>query len=354
METRAWKNTSFAYPRAVPTMLAEEEKQYLFWLGHNVWDGKGLVVEIGPWLGGSTICLAAGMRAPGRDVHAKLHTVDNFLWRDFMAARAPLLLQNGESFQPNFQKNVERYRDSIVAHARALPDDSIARDAERDAKRFVEDESVPLFDGLPGDEPISILFIDGAKSWRGMKHLLRVLSGRLQPGKSLLVCQDFKHWSTYWVPMMMARLEGLVEPVHNVLGGTTVAFRLLHPIPTTTLDTLEDSVVHVPVLDGLALIDRAAEWLSKRADALGAANVSLAKVRFLSNLGKNVEAARVFEEIQSAWPSRRDVTQVMMASVFIRSQTGRDIRRPISISLTWQWQKLGGAWRKHVSRRVYA
>jgi transposase len=74
----------------------------------------------------------------------------------------------------------------------------------------------------------------------------------------------------------------------------------------------------------------------------------------LSNVGKNVEAARLFEEIQSTWPSRRDVTQVMMASVFIRSQTGRDIRRPISISLTWQWQKLVGAWRKHVSRRVYA
>ncbi len=350
METRAWKNVPFAYPRAVPTMLAEEEKRYLYWLG-RAWDGNGLVVEIGPWLGGSTVCLAAGMRASSKNAGGRLHTVDNFLWRDFMIARAPLLLQNGESFQPHFQKNVEKYRDIVVAHQRALPDDSIARDAERDAKRFTEDESVPQFDGIPGDEPISILFIDGAKSWRGMRHLLRVLSPRLQPGKSLLVCQDFKHWSTYWVPMMMARLEGLVEPVHNVIDGTTVAFRLRHPIPTTTLDTLEDSVVHIPVLDGLDLIGHAAEWVAADGDALGAANVTLASVRFLSNLGKNNEAARALEEIQSAWPSRRDVTQLMMASVFIRSQTGRNSRRPLSVSLTWQWQKLVGAWRKHVTRR---
>ncbi len=354
METRAWKNVPFDYPRAVPTMLAEEEKRYLFWLGRDAWDGNGLVVEIGPWLGGSTVCLAAGMIASRKHAHGRLHTVDNFLWRDFMAARAPLPLQNGESFLPYFQENVEPYHDLIVAHTRALPDDSFVRDAERDAKRFTEDESVPLFDDLPGSEPISILFIDGAKSWRGMRHLLRVLAPRLQPGKSLLVCQDFKHWTTYWVPMMMARLEGLVEPVHDVRGGTTVAFRLLHPIPTTTLDTLEDSIVHVPVLDGLGLIDRAAGWLSKDGDTLGAANVSLAKVRFLSNVGKNVEAARVFEEIQSTWPSRRDVTQVVMASAFMRSQIGHDIRRPLAIRLTWQWQKLVGAWRKHVSRRVYA
>ena len=352
METRAWKNVPFDYPRAVPTMLAEEEKRYLFWLGRDAWDGNALVVEIGPWLGGSTVCLAAGMKASGKHAHGRLHTVDNFLWRDFMAARAPLPLQNGESFLPHFQENVEPYHDLIVAHARALPDDSFVRDAERDAKRFTEDESVPLFDGIPGDEPISILFIDGAKSWRGMRHLLRVLSPRLQPGKSLLVCQDFKHWSTYWVPMMMARLAGLVEPVHNVIGGTTVAFRLLHSIPTTTLDTLEDSIVNVPVLDGLDLIGHAAEWLADDGDALGAANVTLASVRFLSNLGKNNEAASAFEEIQSAWPSHRDVTQLVMASAFVRSQTGRDIRRPLPISLTWQWQKLVGAWRKHVSRRT--
>jgi len=343
VETRAWKRVSFEYPRAVPTMLVPEEKQYLFWLGRDAWDGKGLLLEIGPWLGGSTVCLASGMRASGRDARERLHTVDSFLWRDFMATRAPLSLQSGESFEPYFRKNLEPFRDIVVAHARALPDDGVA-EPETNAAH------VPLFEGLPGGEPVSILFIDGAKSWRGMRHLLRVVSGRLQPGKSILVCQDFKYWSACWVPMMMARLEGLVEPVHNVLGGTTVAFRLVHPIPITTLDTLEDGIEHVSVLDGLELLDRAAAWLAQEGDALGAAHVALARVRFLATLGKHNEAARAFEEIQSRWPSRRDVSQVVIASSFIRKQTGSHIPRPLAISLTWQWQKLVGTWRKRVMR----
>src|SRR6187431_2237505 len=111
METRAWKNVPFAYPRAVPTMLAEEEKKYLFWLGRDAWRGEGLVVEIGPWLGGSTVCLAAGMRASSKNTRGRLHTVDNFLWRDFMATRAPLPLQNAQSFDSYFLNNIERYRD---------------------------------------------------------------------------------------------------------------------------------------------------------------------------------------------------------------------------------------------------
>ena len=43
-------------------MLSPEECQYLYWLGRSAWTGQGDVVEIGPWLGGSTVCLAAGMR----------------------------------------------------------------------------------------------------------------------------------------------------------------------------------------------------------------------------------------------------------------------------------------------------
>lgn len=350
MEHGAWNQVSFDYPRAVPTMLTDEEKRYLYWLGRFGWDGEGLVLEIGPWLGGSTVSLAAGMRDSGHDARGKLHTVDNFLWRDFMSARAPLPLRAGESFEPFFLKNAAAFSDIIVTHARALPDDAVERDAETDAKRFTEERAVPRFDGVPGSDSISILFIDGAKSWRGMRHLLRVAADRLRPGKSLLVCQDFKFWSTYWVPMMMARLAEVVEPVHDVVSGTTVAFRLVRPIPRTLLDGLEDGIADIDGAEGQRLLARAGAWLA-REDALGAAHVSLARVRFLSHLGMFDEAVQEFVKIQSSWPSRRDVSQIVMASAFLRKSTGRTLSRPLAVSLTWQRQKFEGAWRKHVTRR---
>jgi hypothetical protein len=350
VETRAWKSVAFDYPRSVPTMLADEEKQYLFWLGRDAWDGRGDVLEIGPWLGGSTVSLAAGMRASGHDARGRLHTVDNFLWRDFMSARAPLPLGNGESFEPFFHKNLASYHDIVVAHAAALPDDAVARDAETNAKRFTETNSIPQFDGHGGSGAITVLFVDGAKSWRGMRHLLRVTSERLIPGKSLLVCQDFKFWSTYWVPMMMARIADALTPVHDVLHGTTVAFALRERIPRATLDGLEDGIDAVDADEGVRLLEHAARWLDGT-DALGAAHVRLARVRFLAHVGRPEEAVREFVAIQRAWPSHRDVSQVVMASSFLRRSEGVSMPRPWGIRLAWLGQRIAGAWRKHVVRR---
>jgi hypothetical protein len=198
MEHRAWKWVRFPYPREIPTMLQPEETQYLYWLGASVWMSDGIVLEIGPWLGGSTVCLAAGMHASGRPAEGRLHAVDNFLWREFMAARAALPLVAGESFEPHFLKNLDTYRDIVVSHAATLPDETIEGDHEATAKRAAGEKAVPPFDVAPGTEPIEILFIDGAKSWRGMAHLLRIVR-EPRAGKTLLVCQDYKYWGTYWV-----------------------------------------------------------------------------------------------------------------------------------------------------------
>ena len=287
MEHRAWKWVRFIYPRAVPTMLQPEETQYLYWLGASAWTGSGLVLEIGPWLGGSTVCLAAGMHASGRPSEGRLHAVDNFLWREFMTARATLPIQLGESFEPYFLKNLQTYHDIVVSHAATLPDEIIEGDHEATAKRSANEAGVPPLNVAPGEGPIEILFIDGAKSWRGMSHLLRIVRERVVPGNTLLVCQDYKYWGTYWVPMMMARLRDYVEPVHNVLGATTVAFRLAREIPQAVLESLEDHVSRIPTEAGLALIDSARSVLVKYGDFLGAANVSLCRVSFLAHQGRS-------------------------------------------------------------------
>jgi len=330
-------------------MLATEEKKYLFWLGKSVWSGRGLVVEIGPWLGGSTVSMAAGMRASGHDARARLHAVDNYRWRTFMAARAELPLRAGDSFEPHFLANLSAYSDIVVSHALALPDETVAGDREAGDKRATDAEAVPAFDGLPGDGPIEILFIDGAKSWRGMRHLLITLAHRLEPG-ALLVCQDFKYWGTYWVPMMMARLSAHVEPVHNVLGGTTVAFRLTKPLSPDTLRAFEDHVAAVASDEGLDRIDHAAGWLAADGDRAGAGNVSLAKVMFLCHQEHVDRAVNEFERIQSAWPAPRDVIQLVQASQYLRHQRRRVVSRPLAVRMAWQVLKLEGAWKKRFGK----
>ncbi len=218
-----WHEIKFKYP-GIPTMISEEEIRYLYWLALTHWTGEGHVVEMGPWLGGSTICLAAGMRQNTSGIDKKLYVFDNFVWQEFMSRRASLPLKVGDLFQAYFQENLKEYRDLMVVYKQSLPDDLIPSDKDAMAIRTINPDKPQLLKWEP-KEPVEILFIDGAKSWDGISFLLKEFSNYLIPGKTLLVCQDYKYWGAYWVSLILEILSDHLELVHN-LNSNTVTFRL--------------------------------------------------------------------------------------------------------------------------------
>ncbi len=345
MNTNSWQTAEFDYPTHIPTMLTREEVRYLFWLGKSVWDGTGNLVEIGPWLGGSTACLAAGMKASGLPAEKRLKVFDNFIWRQFMASRADLPIEPGQSFQSYFLENIKQYDDIVDAHARALPDEELSHDNEADAKRFHSFEQVSLFDYMFPD-PVSILFIDGAKSWRGMLHLLKTLNNLLIPGQSYLVCQDYKYWGTYWVPVMISFLKDYLEPVHNVLNGTTVTFRLTKPIPDTRINPFRQSVTQLDTSSALEMIDHSSNVLHQNNDPAGAANVSLAKVSLLSHQGKAGEAAEQFKRIQKKWRPSFPIWQLERAREYLSEEKNIYVPRPFTL----RWSALISKMKRRIGK----
>lgn len=321
IETEVWKSLLYKLPESVPSMISIEEQRYLYWLGESVWTGRGDVVEIGSWLGGSTLCLASGMRASGYDGAKRMKVFDNFIWREFMSERAPLPLKPGASFQSFFLSNVSEYDDIVDAYRRALPDEVISGDHQAASHRFVEEDQVPLFERV-GTDPVELLFIDGAKSWRGMLFLLKTLREGLLKDVSYLICQDYKYWESYWVPVMMCRLSEYVEPVHDVFNGATVTFRVGREIPASLLDSLPDSV---DLLDADAVLEdiaTAVSLLHEMGDERGAANVSLAKVTFLAHKKRVEEAVSAFNEIRSTWPPGVPAGQLERARAYLAEEFG--------------------------------
>jgi hypothetical protein len=339
LEHHIWKKERFSYPDSVPTMISAEEKLYLYWLGKRVWSGEGKVVEIGPWLGGSTICLAAGMSASGHNAEKCLHTFDNFIWREFMSARAHLSIGPGDSFKPFFLRNIQEYEDIVEPHESALPDEVIADDREAKAKRFFEPDKTAILEEL-AEGPIELLFIDGAKSWLGICYLLWLVREHLMPGKSYIVCQDYKYWGTYWIPVFMERLRSFLTPVHNVLGGTTVTFRIASAIPHDLIETFKSHVADLSTIETLKALEEASMFLSKDGDTLGGANVLLGKVSFLVHQGKIDEAVREFKKIQSRWPRNAKLRQLEKAREYLRIEQSFSLPRPFRIKILSFLQRL--------------
>jgi methyltransferase family protein len=288
-------------------MVTAEERRYLRWLTAVYWREQGHVLEIGPWLGGSTACLAQGLEDRGSRSRFRVHTVDNFVWRRFMSDRADLPLAEGESFEAAFSSNVAPWADRIVAWRRSLPDDEAPLDSLAAEIRDSGDSLQPLFRWLAA-EPIEILFIDGAKTWAGMIHLLEETVDHLVPS-ALLVCQDYKYWENYWVPllieMLMSDREVAGTPrlrIEHVLPANTVSFTVAGRIERSAVEALPRDVASLGAAAGTALLDRAADRLRRAGDLHGACVVSVGKVRMLANLGWWDAADDAFRVAQSQWP----------------------------------------------------
>jgi hypothetical protein len=336
--SRPWRGIDLGESPDIPTMITTEERRYLRWLTGEYWSGTGDVVEVGPWLGGSTWYLASGMAAnPRADQRRRLHVIDNFRWRPFMSERAPLELEADASFRSFFETNVAPWGETITVHETALPDDDSARLAEADDVRAA-DEDVPAFSAAGLDAPLSIVFIDGAKSWRALRHLLDELAPRFVPGETVLVLQDFQNWLAYWVPMELALLlraePGSLTLVHT-LQFNTVTFRVEREIPQSVLAEFPRSIDEVSVDEGRALLGDAQRLLEDHGARGAAAIAGLANVAFLGTKGEWPAAAVVFRQAERSWPwGSAGINQLEAARRWLADHASVDIPPSIRARLT--------------------
>lgn len=188
----------------VPGMIREEEGRYLYWLTSRAYAGSGAVVEVGSWLGRSTIHLAAGLRDAGYD--DALHCFDQFSWRRSHILKATLPLSKGEDFQPYFERNVRPVYPGI-----------------RVTKTAIRDLSWDL-------GPVEILFLDAPKTLPDLSAVLAVFGPHLMPGLSVIVFQDYQHFPSYPIPALVSCLQEELEPLHAIDEGGCVSFEVRRPM----------------------------------------------------------------------------------------------------------------------------
>ena len=200
----AWEDVGLPELPDVPGMTSDAECRYLYWLTREHAKGRGAVVEIGPWLGRSTIHLAAGMRDAGSQ--AILRSYDRFVWDAHQAGRGVLPLEIGESFKDHFLANVR----GVYERSEAVEGD--------------------LADARWDSGPIEILFLDAPKNGRDLHRTFETFGPHLQSDGGLVVLQDYLFVLAPEIALVMADLSGCLTPVHSVSPGGTASFAVTGPV----------------------------------------------------------------------------------------------------------------------------
>jgi len=201
-------------------MTSREEQAYLRWYAKEAYDGDGEIVDLGSWMGSSTVPLALGLQDNPRvrDKAQRIHAYDIFTWEDWMDGSVAGSALAG------------RYR----------PGDSFLDEFRRRTARWE-----PLIETVPGDltrlgwesaEPIEFLFNDASKSETLAAAILRNFYPYLIAGKSIVVEQDFAHYYTSWVHLVRYRLREWFEPVFHVPFSGSAVFRCTGAVPREVLE----------------------------------------------------------------------------------------------------------------------
>ncbi len=222
----------------VPAMLGRQERKLYYWLTADWMAGIGAVVELGTYVGGSTAYLAAGHAAAG--LPGRVHAYDKFSSGERLKQR--MLYDNGipkfpgSDILPVARRLLSPWADRIDFH-----------------KGNIEEL------GWQGGA-IELLVVDAFKKVPLIDRMTADFYPSLIPGQSLLVHQDFLHWTQPWLVSQMLRFGEAFEPV-AMADPDTVVFLCRDRIDgarlaAARLDGLEDG-------DILRDLERARDWLAR-------------------------------------------------------------------------------------------
>jgi len=201
----------------IPSETSPAERRFLYRYFSMLWGGDDDVIEIGPFLGGTTRAIALGMCAnPLASARAKLYTYDRFHgYYDMHRLKqclAPLIaygpleqsdliaLNDAAEFMDIFRKihAPHDYYERIVPVSSELP--SRADDLKDAARYFHMGEHIRT----------QAVFVDGCKSWFGTKHFMGEVSKAARRGATFIF-QDYGWHTCFWIPAFTELLRSQAE-----------------------------------------------------------------------------------------------------------------------------------------------
>ena len=187
----------------------------------ELFTGAGEIVDMGCWMGATTVSFAKGLRENQRlapeQRRKRIHSYDLFQWHPSMDPNVrgtPLegRFREGESFLPEFARRTAKW--TPYFHVTAADVRAVAWTGG----------------------PVELLFVDAMKWPDTAAAILKKFYPHLIPGVSLVAHQDFGHFFTGWIHLIQYRLRDYFEFYQEVKKSSTVVFKLKAAIPPALLE----------------------------------------------------------------------------------------------------------------------
>lgn len=261
-----------------PGMVSSDEIAFFRECASRYVGKEGAIVDLGCWLGATSIALAQGiMSRASAATHQteKVLAFDTFVWDDWMPAHIPsCLYEPGESFLPEARRLV---RDRGGGRVELIQADLAHYDWNRG--------------------PIKLLLVDAMKNQDMASRIPSAFYPSLVTG-GLLIHQDFKHYYTSWIHVIQYRLRQYFRLDGSVPQSGTAAFEVIAPIPreavdhATKLTTIADQEIDASFRHSLDLVGPE-----------DCVNVAAAHVMQYVHLGRKERALATLETYRSLAPA---------------------------------------------------
>ena len=197
-----------AFTNELVGMTSKTEQDYFAEYGAKIYSGKGEIVDLGCWLGSTTIPLVKGLlKNPAfTESKRKVYAYDLFVWFDWMNTSAI-----GTSLEGKYREGdnfVEEFKQRTKEFARYI------EIREGDLKQI----------GWTG-ENIEFLLIDVMKNWDLANAIVRDFYPSLVPNESLILHQDYAHFFTPWIHLLQWSFRENFDFVCEVPKSQSVIFR---------------------------------------------------------------------------------------------------------------------------------
>lgn len=285
---------------AIPSETTPAERRLLFLLFRYLWSGRNHVLEIGPFLGGTTRSIAMGMEEnPNRCHKSRLFTADKFSGyydREALEDYLKPLFNNGTLSEED--------RSSIGVHG------SFRQIFERIHLRQSYGLFLEVLDGvlpdtadstagslnLAGIAPVGAFFIDGCKSWYGTKYFFKQAATCASPN-AWFIFQDYGMYTCFWIPLCLHLLRDHFSL--TMFTDCTYFWSMRRPLsPDGVEHAIPDQVEDLDLMDVRSAFEEMIQAAHEREDRRALVSYRLQHAALYAYRGQLDEARRMIDELK--------------------------------------------------------